>query len=69
MVDVLRLTDGGEHVRTPLDQPLPGPAAVGLACTTRATPLRALVEVTTPVRGDTAHPARRVVVASGHAPL
>ena len=69
MMDVLRLTDGGEHVRTPLGQPLPGPAAVGLDCTTRATPLQALVEMTTAARGDTARPARRVVVASGHASL
>ena len=69
MSDVLRDTAGGEHVRLGTDQPLPGSAATRLTCTTRATPHWALADVTTPARGGTAHPARRGVVPSGHAPL
>ena len=69
MLDVLRDTDGGEHVLLGMDQPLPGPAAARLTCTARAGPPRALADETTPVRGGTAHPAHRVVVPSGHAPL
>lgn len=69
MPDALRLTDGGEHVRPTLDQPLPGPAAVVPTLHREGHLPPALVEVTTPPRGDTARSARRVVVLSGHAPL
>lgn len=69
MSDVLRDTDGGEHVHPSPDQPLPGSAAARLSCTTRVNPPAALADETTPARGGTAHPARRVVVPSGHEPL